>query len=209
MSGLDQRDDRGTKAQFSLTEVRAGGGRDNNRRADTPDQLAGFCRREKEGRVHVPNPILAPTVCGGGRLPHNRLNDSRDQHPLFADASGNHRLNVEHVLGAIVRPDTKVRIVLKGNADKTGDGILRGLGQASRVIRGRRRRGRHLGLRGGVHRSCPVPIVRQHRVTALRPGATGGIVSSWVDSSTFDPTRQGGVRPLVQVAVGGGKHRAR
>ena len=146
MSGLDQGDRRRAEAQFSLAEGRAGGGGDDNCRPKAPDQLAGFCRREKEGWVHVSEAVFSAGVRGWGRLPDDGLNGPRDQHPFFADADRNHGLNVEHVLGSVVRPDSKVRVVLKGNADEAGDGILCGLGQGSRVVCGCSRRGRRLGL---------------------------------------------------------------
>jgi hypothetical protein len=61
-SGLDQHDNRGAKAELSLTEDLAGCCRKHHRRARTPYQLAGLRGREKERRVHVAKSVLAATV---------------------------------------------------------------------------------------------------------------------------------------------------
>src|ERR1700733_4558582 len=129
MSRLYQGDHGRAKTQFPLTESCTRGCRKDNCGTETPDQLAGFCRRKEEGRVHVPNAVLSASVCGSVGLPDNRLNDARDQHPVFADASGNHRLNIEYVLRSVIGTDGKIRVVLNRNTDQAGDRILRGLGQ--------------------------------------------------------------------------------
>ncbi len=149
MSRLDQRDGRWAKTQFALTEGGTGGGWDDNGRPEAPDQLAGFCRREKEGWVHVAKPILSARVRGWGWLPDDRLNGPGDQHPFFVETNGNYGLNIEHVLRSVVGPDAEVGIVLKGNADETGDGVLCGPGQVSRLVCCRGRLGPSLGLLGG------------------------------------------------------------
>ena len=45
--------------------------------------------------------------------------------PIFADAHRNHRLNVQHCLGAFAGSDVEVAIVLDRHADQAGDRILR------------------------------------------------------------------------------------
>src|SRR6266566_6646279 len=178
MSRLDQRDCGRAEAQLTLTEGRTGGGREDDGRPETPDQLAGFCRRNKEGWVHVPKPKLSASVRAGGGLPDDRLNGPRDQHPFFVEANGNYGLNVEHVLRSVVRPDAKVRIVLKGNAYQTGDGVLRGFSQVSRLV----------CCCGGLGPS----------LCLLRGEAYSGVMRR---PSAFDPNQRGGVLPLVEVAV--------
>ena len=49
------------------------------------------------------------------------------------------RLNVEDVLRVVASTNVKVRIVLKGNTDQIGDGILRGLAQVFSLLGMRRR----------------------------------------------------------------------
>src|ERR1700761_8541949 len=85
MAGLEQRDCRWAKAQLALTESRTGGGWEHDCRTEAPDQLAGFCRREKERRVHVAEAKFSAGVGTGCGLPDDGLNDPRDQHPFFAD----------------------------------------------------------------------------------------------------------------------------
>src|SRR5882672_7352700 len=46
-----------------------------------------------------------------------------------------HRLNVQNILGAVVRPDVEVPVLLNGNADETGHRILPFLAQFFRTLR--------------------------------------------------------------------------
>ncbi len=131
---LNEGDDRWAEAQLALAESCAGRGWEDHRGPDTPDEFSGLCGREKEGWAHVAEAVLASGGLSAGRLPHDRLNDSRDQHPVFADASGDDGLDVEYVLGAVIWPDGKVRIVLKGNADEAGYWVLRRFGKCVCVV---------------------------------------------------------------------------
>ena len=45
-----------------------------------------------------------------------------------------HRLDVEHILDVVARPDTEVGVVLKRQADHVGYRILGGLGQRLRAL---------------------------------------------------------------------------
>src|SRR5262249_10256681 len=78
--------------------------------------------------------------CSGCRLPNHRRNPANDKVPVLTQVDGHDRLDVEHILSAIKRSDAKVAVVLERNADKAGNGVLRGLlkvfGRASRIAGG-------------------------------------------------------------------------
>src|SRR5438270_3887030 len=94
MSRLEQGYGRRAKTQLALAEGGARSGGKDHRRPEAPDQLAWFWRREKEGRVHISETVFSAGVRARCGLPHDRLDDPRDDHPFFVEMRGKHRLNV-------------------------------------------------------------------------------------------------------------------
>jgi hypothetical protein len=101
-------------------------------RARTPNELAGPFGREKKARLHISESILAGLWCGrrcGQRLPIDRSNPPNDEVPILAYTDGNYWLNVQYVLCALARLNTKVGIVLEQYADEAGNWVLSLLSQ--------------------------------------------------------------------------------
>jgi hypothetical protein len=59
------------------------------------------------------------------------LNDSGNEHPVFADACGDDGLDVEHVLSAVVRPDSEVGVFWMGTLMRLATGFCVALASAS------------------------------------------------------------------------------
>src|SRR5215472_5143456 len=150
LTRLGQNYDRWTQAELSLSQNRVGSGRNHHGRANAPDQLSRPARRKEEGGNHTAESVLSPGVLVGIGLPHQRLNDARDHHPVLADVDGNHWLNVQHILGAIERPIIKVGVVSQRHANEAGDRILHRLLQ--RLVRRLRCACRGRWLLGGRSR---------------------------------------------------------
>ena len=131
-----------------MTEGGAGCGGKDHCRTDAPDDLSGFRGREEEGWAHVSDAVLAAGVFGGVGLPDDGLNDSGDEHPVLADACRDDGLDVEHVLSAVIRPDSEVGVVLDGNADEAGYGVLGGFGEGVGIVCGWRGGRLSFGSRG-------------------------------------------------------------
>src|ERR1700742_4268407 len=104
-----QKDGRRTEQRFSLAKNRIGGGRNRKDRTEAPDQRAWMGRCEKELLSDVANSIRV-VVKKRARLTDHRDDGARDQIPIRVDAQRYDGLNVEHFLGAVVRPRVEVRI---------------------------------------------------------------------------------------------------
>jgi hypothetical protein len=52
---------------------------------------------------------------------------ANDQVPAFACATRNDRLNIQHILNAIIRTNAKIAVVLNWNTDQAGHRVLNGL----------------------------------------------------------------------------------
>ena len=77
-------------------------------RARAPDHFATIRRGQKERGVHVTKPIFATRVLIGIRLPYDGLNNASDEVPVLADVHGYDRLDVQHILRAVVRSNVEV-----------------------------------------------------------------------------------------------------
>ena len=72
-----------------------------------------------------------------------RHDDAQDDVPVFRQAKGRDRLDVERRAGRLAIADAEIPVALKGHADQAGDGILRLLRQLLGALReGCRRRKR-------------------------------------------------------------------
>lgn len=72
-------------------------------RASTPDQLARLEKRKEERGIHVPEAKLASGRLVRIRLPYDGLNNAGDEIPILGDVDRYNGLNVEHVLGTVIR----------------------------------------------------------------------------------------------------------
>src|SRR5580704_5545905 len=145
MAGHGQGHNVGSDAKLALSQVLAGGSRQLKDRSYAPDQLVRFARREQEGGLHVAQAVDATLRRGSHRrewLIDDGSNPANDHVPVVVNFHWNHRLDVQHILRAVSGIDAEVVVVLHGNADEAGDGILRGLPQRIRIYR---RRWRCLG----------------------------------------------------------------
>ena len=98
-------------------------------RASTPDQLARLEKRKEERGIHVPEAKLASGRLVRIRLPYDGLNNAGDEIPILGDVDRYNGLNVEHVLGTVIRPNIEVGVVLEGNANQAGRRVLHRLPQ--------------------------------------------------------------------------------
>ena len=99
-------------------------------RASTPDQLARLEKRKEERGIHVPEAKLASGRLVRIRLPYDGLNNAGDEIPILGDVDRYNGLNVEHVLGTVIRPNIEVSVVLEGNADQAGRRATRSTSRA-------------------------------------------------------------------------------
>src|SRR5664280_811104 len=72
-------------------------------RASTPDQLARLEKRKEERGIHVPEAKLASGRLVRIPLPYDGLNNAGDEIPILGDVDRYNGLNVEHVLGTVIR----------------------------------------------------------------------------------------------------------
>ncbi len=74
--------------------------------------------------------VPAGTVGRGDRLrvPDDRQDGAGDDVPVFIDVEGNDGLQVDHVLGAAMRPVAEIEVVLDRETDEVADRILKLLG---------------------------------------------------------------------------------
>jgi hypothetical protein len=77
---------------------------------------------------------------------------------VFANARGDHRLDIEDVLSAVKRAHARVGVVLKRNADQTGYWVLHDLFQVGLRLCRRIRCGQWVCL---ASRGCPVALAAE------------------------------------------------
>jgi hypothetical protein len=75
------------------------------------------------------------SVDGWKQLINDWSDDARDKVPAVGQAYRDDRLNVEHVLGAVTGRNIEVVVVLDGNADQAGYGVLRRLPECIGILR--------------------------------------------------------------------------
>ena len=64
---------------------------------------------------------------------------ANDKVPVLAKLHWDHWLNIQHILRSVSRSNPSVEVILHGNADETGDGILRRFSQRVGIDGCRRR----------------------------------------------------------------------
>ena len=149
----------------------------NAQAGPTPQMsLPGLAGERKKVGLMSPKPNSPPVVLGGVGLPDDGLDDAGDEHPVRAELRGDDGLDVEDVLRAVVGADGEVGVVLEGNADEAGDGVLRGLGEGFGVVGGS---GLLCGEGCGEEKCCEkqepkrVRVMRRSR-SSDRKGSTRG-----------------------------------
>ena len=95
--------------------------------------LRGFAGEKKKRGIHISESVPALCRLLHVRLPDDRQNDAVDQVPVLADVDGNDRLDVQHILVAVILPDSESRVVLERNTDERSYWVLRGFCQGSRL----------------------------------------------------------------------------
>src|ERR1700704_4717079 len=134
MPRLNQGDDGWAHAEFALPQEWTRGRRQNEIRPDPPNHLARLFRRKEESRLHVPEAIEAYIFHRGIWLPDCRRNPADNEIPVFGHANWNYRLNIQHVLSALIGGNIEIAIVLNRDADKAGHWVLRILLQVCSLI---------------------------------------------------------------------------
>lgn len=116
-----------------------GAARDQEYRADAPDQSAGrgLLRREKQALHHIAGPAL-PAITQPGDILIDQWDDgARYKIPILVQRDRDHRLDIDRRAFAIpVSTDVAIRVELERHADQRRDGIGQLLRQAFRVLRG-------------------------------------------------------------------------
>ena len=113
--------------KLPLSRVLAGRSRQLKDGARAPNQLVRFARREQEGGLHIAkagNANLRPK-----RLVNDGGDPANDQIPVLAKLQWNHRLDVHYILCTVSGINTRVAVILHGNADEAGHGVLRRFSQ--------------------------------------------------------------------------------
>src|ERR1035441_8224388 len=113
-----QQNDSRPHAELSLAKLIGGSRGENEGWPDTPNQFARLRWREEERGIHVAESKPALRSLTDVRLPDDWLNDASNQVPVLADANRNDGLDIQYVLSAVIRSNSKSRVVLERNADK-------------------------------------------------------------------------------------------
>ena len=124
-----QDDDGRPHAEVLGTEFVVGGGRELEDGTNTPDEPGFGVGREKGGELHGADAVDPAVERVGNRLGDNRNDGPGDQVPVGAQGDGDDRLDVEDVLGPVLRAGSEVDVVLERDADQLGHRVLGLLGE--------------------------------------------------------------------------------
>lgn len=113
MLRLDQQNKRRTRTPFALAECWVRACREQERRTNTPDQLAWPRRRQEDTGVDITQSIRSSRPIVDVRLINDRCNPTRDEQPVVVDVNWDHRLNVQYVLDAAKLAYWEIGVVLE------------------------------------------------------------------------------------------------